>query len=139
MPRHVLIPLDGTPASEHALGLLEGQADKDTLEVVLVGVWEPSEAALGSDHVLRARATPVLSCVKANLESYLAGVERRLSNQGIKVESRCLFGDPQREIPLLARQEGIDLILASPGGLSGPRCAPPPARWCHTPCPIIAA
>ena len=138
MPRRLLVPVDGSQASQDALATIEVMGDRPDLEVVLVAMVQPVEDVFGCDHVRRAQALLLTRCIETNVGKYLARVEARLRAQGIATRSLALFGTPSEELWELARREDAEMLVPHRGP-RGPQCLRPRPEWCDSPCPLLAA
>lgn len=109
----VLVPLDGSTLAETALAkaLEVGAGDTTTFSLV-----RATEA-----HTLPG-ADPTEAQVAAvrEAEEYLAGVERRLRDRGVKnVETHVWYGPPAAAIVEAARVQKVDMIVMCTHGRSG--------------------
>ena len=124
--RTVLVPLDGSELAECALPHVEAlvkQRGAELVEIVLLRVCEssaissdyPADMPLSwEDHVKR-----VTDHTKQMSERYLAGVEKRLKDAGLKVRSEVLIGKPAVEIVDYANRNPFNLIVMVTHGRSG--------------------
>jgi len=138
MPRRLLVPLDGSQASQDALATIEVMGDRPDLEVVLVAMVQPVEDVFGCDHVGRGKNLLLMRCIENNVGKYLALVEGRLRAQGIATRSMALFGAPSHDLWELARREDAEMLVPHRGP-RGPQCLRPHPEWCDSPCPLLAA
>jgi nucleotide-binding universal stress UspA family protein len=111
----LLIPLDGSPLAETALGALEALAQLAPLRVRLVSVVEAIEGmtqVANDEHLKREEHM---------LETYLDGVQARLEArpQIGSVESHVLAGNPLDIILDQARDFSAELLVISSHGRSG--------------------
>jgi nucleotide-binding universal stress UspA family protein len=110
MPRRALVPLDGSPAAEAAVGHAGALAGVLADEVLLLQVLEsppPSEMA-GGDVDWRLR--------RAEAAAYLRSVAERLAERGIDVETAVAIGDPADEIVRHARQADVEIVVLAAHG-----------------------
>ena len=61
----------------------------------------------------------IKSHFRSGCEQYLRGVEKRLSDAGLKVRSEVLMGDPANELIKYADRNPFNLIAMSTHGRSG--------------------
>lgn len=118
MYRKILVPLDGSKTAEctfgHVVDIARGCA---VPEVDLLFVVEPISAGLyqssdeGRNHLL------------AWGKEYLAGMVKRLADDGITAKPVIIDGEPAETILQYAAENCIDLIIMSTHGRSGP------SRW----------
>lgn len=115
MLERVLVPLDGSQLAEGALAHAVTLARATAACLTVVHVLEPekqttSEAAIDPlDWHLR----------KAEANSYLETVGRRLEGLELPLETLLLEGNAARQIVEYARREDVDLIVLSSHGNSG--------------------
>ena len=128
----MLVPLDGSELAESVLPHVEALAKQrgaELCEVVLLRVCEPPillsdypEAVMPlswEQHVEQATAWSKRAC-----EQYLAGVEKRLKDAGLKVRSEVIVGkfvggNPAYEIVDYANRNPFNLIVMATHGRSG--------------------
>jgi nucleotide-binding universal stress UspA family protein len=108
--KKIMVPLDGSSASEIALPYAEGIAVKMAADIVLVSVSEPSFA--GADHLYGTYLTSIEDKVLRELAQEDAG-------QGPKVTGEILLGDPSAEILRYADEKDVSLIVMAGRGRSG--------------------
>jgi nucleotide-binding universal stress UspA family protein len=128
MFRSILVPLDGSKLAECALPYAEELAKCcNTEQVVLISVTERVEGYRIFDapnEPLGQRLVPeATGKQEKQAQKYLDGVAKVLKAQGVKVQTEVLLGKPAEEITLFAKHWGIDLIVMSSHGRSGP------SRW----------
>ena len=124
--RKILVPLDGSKVAESVLPHVEALAKQKGLngiEVVLLQVSEPPEIQSDypasmpitwEDHVKEETARR-----KRGAEQYLAGVEKKLKDAGLKARSEALVGKPAQEITDYCSKDGFSLIVMATHGRSG--------------------
>jgi len=143
MYKKILVPLDGSELAEcalpHAEKLAKGKGP-DTAEVILVSATERVEGY----RAVESSAEPfVLSGAGGNMgpilqpqrqpfepvafgkkekqaERYLDTIAGRLEAEGIKVRTEVLAWPPAEAIASSAEQNGVDVIVMSSHGRSGP-------------------
>jgi nucleotide-binding universal stress UspA family protein len=110
MSRRVLVPLDGSPAAETAVGHARAVAAALADGLLLLQVLEsppPSEMAGGEvDWRLR----------RAEAAAYLRGVAERLSERGVDAETAVTIGDAAAEIVRHARHDDVALVVMAAHG-----------------------
>ncbi len=112
MFQRILVPLDGSRLAEVILPDVLELAAQQQAEVVLL-------------RVALAHARPGVELTEAQVhvveeaERYLADVEHRLADRGIRVSNVVRYGRAAEEILDHARASGIDLIAMSTHGRSG--------------------
>jgi nucleotide-binding universal stress UspA family protein len=138
MFQKIMVPLDGSKLAECALTYAETLAQNcSATEVVLVSITErlvgrtrapeAQEAFLRSDKAGLGQAGSETSVTFGKMTGqawrYLDKVEKKMKAKGIPVRSEVLMGNPAESITKFAEEEGIDLIVMSSHGRSGP------SRW----------
>jgi nucleotide-binding universal stress UspA family protein len=113
-PKIVLVPLDGSPMAEEALGAAIGALRAGTTLVLIRAV--------------EAHASPLKEPAEAQVaaiqeaETYLAGVADRLDRMGVKdVATSVWYGAPVKSIADAARYRNAELIVMTTHGRSGLR------------------
>jgi nucleotide-binding universal stress UspA family protein len=125
--RTMLVPLDGSKFAEAVLPHVEALAKQrgaELVNIVLLHVCEPPfitadypEASMEltwQEHVEKERAWE-----KKGSERYLAGVQKRLSDAGLRVQSEVLLGHPVDTIIDYANRYPMNLIVLSTHGRTG--------------------
>ncbi len=124
--RKMLVPLDGSKFAESVLPHVEALAKQrgtELVDVVLLQVWEPPTSYLayssGYYMPLDWDVEKQTELAKRECEQYLDGVQKHLSNIGLRVRSEVLLGKPIDEIIDYAKRNPFDLIVLSTHGRSG--------------------
>ncbi len=128
MIKKILVPLDGSKLAECALSYAEELAIKlGAEEVVLISVTERVIGYRAVDDLSKPteeRLVPEAAGKMTKQASrYLDRISKGLEKKGIRVTTEVKFGKPAEEIIICAETEGIDLIIMSSHGRSGP------SRW----------
>ena len=116
MAKRIIVPLDGTPASEAVLSVVTGSAQGTGAIVRLLHVAPVPDDVIDQDGRL-VHADQEMARLEAARSSYLEGVGASLGS--FPVERVVRFGDPAREILVEAEAWSADLIAMTV----------PPARW----------
>jgi len=125
MYKMILVPLDGSELAELVLPHVEmlAKAGVEPAEVVLLRVCELARMvmggygeAVGQMAILTEQAA---AACKADAEEYLAAMEERLKEKGLKVRTVLLEGDSANEILDYAANNPVDLIAMGSHGRSG--------------------
>ena len=125
--RTMLVPLDGSKLAESVIPHVEALAKQrgdELVNVVLLRVCEEPfvtadypEASINlswQEHVRRIKEH-----FKQGAERYLAGVQKRLADAGLRVRAEVLMGKPADEIINYAHQNHPNLIVMATHGYSG--------------------
>jgi nucleotide-binding universal stress UspA family protein len=112
MIRSVLVPLDNSPFSEHALPLAAGVARRAGAKLQIAHVHElPAD-----DYALMVRSERLEAQVKRMDRAYLDGVVRRLKNSGTTAEPVLLEGATAEALNLHAAAADVDLVVMATHG-----------------------
>ncbi|MBE9501658.1 MAG: universal stress protein [Chloroflexi bacterium] len=121
----ILVPLDGSELAESVLPHVEAVAKQrgaELVDVVLLRVCQtpviPSNYPQVT-YLTQEEAQKETAKYKRRVEQYLAGVEKRLKDVGLKVRSEVLVGEPADEIVDYANQNPFNLIVMATHGVSG--------------------
>lgn len=129
-PKMLLVPLDGSELAESVLPHVETLAKKrgvEPMDVVLLMVYEQSSIPSVLSEASQLYGwdelnNQMMSSLKQACEQYLAGIEKRLKDTGLKVMSRILTGNPAHEIIEFTRQNPFSLVVIATHGRSGYVC-----------------
>jgi nucleotide-binding universal stress UspA family protein len=114
--KKILVPLDGSPASEQALPIADRFAEAFDAELHLLRVLGPgthTEHPLGPGN-----AQPTYFFTVPQAREYLQGVTHRLTRPG-DARIEVLLGRPEDQISEYAATNSIDLIVLTTHGRSG--------------------
>jgi nucleotide-binding universal stress UspA family protein len=117
--QRVVVGLDGSEHSRHALSFMASLPFAADTELVLVGVAEKthlprSAPSLVADQV-RALITEVDEEAKARTHQVLVDAENRIPRG--RVQTRSVTGNPPDEILAVAKATGVQLIVLGSRGL----------------------
>jgi nucleotide-binding universal stress UspA family protein len=124
--RTILVPLDGSELAESVLPHVEALAKQrgvELVDVVLLRVCEPP--SISSDYPADMplswdeHVKQMTDHVRQVSAQYLAGVEKRLTDAGLRVRSEVLMGKPADEIIDYADKNPFGLIVIATHGFSG--------------------
>jgi len=118
MYTNILVPLDTSSIAEEALLYSQKIASAETT-IHLLGVVEPnlySYALATQEAVVREKLQAV---IHNDMKRYLTGVEERLRQQGLRVESWLANGDAAQTIASVATKIQADLIAMTTRGRTG--------------------
>ena len=115
-----LVPLDGSPVAEQALGCATALALHNGARLVLAAI----EPTAGDISLAEVGAMPywVLADHEAaivRLNEYLKQTAERLTRMGLTVETRLAEGSPAEELLRVSAAEQADLIVMTTRGRSG--------------------
>jgi nucleotide-binding universal stress UspA family protein len=140
MIQKILVPLDGSKLAECALPYAEELAKGCSAdEVILISVTERVVGKTSAPDIreqYRASDRPDLSGAGSEVkltfgklekqaQRYLGRVMKTLKAKGIRARAEVLMGNPAEEIANYAEKNGIDMIVISSHGRSGP------SRWAY--------
>jgi nucleotide-binding universal stress UspA family protein len=124
-PGTILVPLDGSGVAElvlpHVVALAK-QPNARTTEVTLLMTCElvvprfPSPETVVTWGEIAAKD---MTRSKSSARKYLARIEKRLNDSGVKVSSQVLDGQPAEEIIHYASKKAFSLIAMTTHGSSG--------------------
>ena len=119
----ILVPLDGSPASEAALAPAEILARVFGARLGLLSVV-PTLATVPTDRAPAALLLPGATAASLEIEeeatrAYLNGLADRLRAQAVDVEAQIGRGDPAFEVPEAADRIAADLLVMATHGRSG--------------------
>jgi nucleotide-binding universal stress UspA family protein len=126
---NILVPLDGSALSEHALAMAQHLARSSTTSLHLLQVisLRPElEALRGSGdesvtvlEMVQDAARRLRDAPTARGQTYLAGLAVQLQHAGIQVTTALREGAADEHIVAYAKEQAIDLIVMSTHGHSG--------------------
>jgi nucleotide-binding universal stress UspA family protein len=124
MLKRILVPLDGSPLAESALGVaarIARASDGTILLMRVIGVPTTYTPYIyGSDMAQSPQlAQEMLDMEQANAENYLAEIVRLDILEGIQVETTIISGSAGLSILDTAKEEKVDLIVMSSHGETG--------------------
>jgi nucleotide-binding universal stress UspA family protein len=118
----ILVPLDGSDQSKHALDYAVNLAVQTSAQIQLITVVPPVFLPTYSIHVLKS--TAVSNCeeqlkisFKGILTKALSYVEQQ--NTNLKVSTKFVTGEPYEQIVKAAKEGDFDLIIMGSRGLDG--------------------
>jgi nucleotide-binding universal stress UspA family protein len=128
----ILVLLDGSNMAEQVLPYVTQHAEMSGREVILLRVLEPPDMESPVSYYLTPQDYPPTRPLKwedyAEQETakykevakeYLAGIEKRLKDVGLKVRPEILMGKPADEIVDYVSKNPFNLIVMSTHGRSG--------------------
>jgi nucleotide-binding universal stress UspA family protein len=123
--KKIIVPLDGSPASEAVIPYIGELADKLKAEVILFQAMADLYHLTSTGKVIIKvpYTEKEIEQFKADTIRYLEKVGERLKAKGISTKFEVTVGDPAEEIINLADKTGADLVAMSTHGRSGI------ARW----------
>jgi nucleotide-binding universal stress UspA family protein len=136
--RRMLVPLDGSQASEASLAPAAALAEAFEARIHLLAVV-PTVATVPTDRAPSALLLPGATAASLEIEeeattAYLAGLVTRLRAGGLAAEAEVARGDPGWAVPEAAERLAVDLLVMATHGRSGIR-----AVWAGSVATRIAA
>lgn len=128
MYAHIVVPLDGSEASERALPHAQGLAKAFGATLHLIQVVSRSEEfdivrssgdSVGAAEYSLSVAEHLINARMARADHYLKEVMSRLTPEGITVETEVLQGAASENIVRYADDKGGDLIVMGTRGQGG--------------------
>ena len=128
MFKKILVPLDGSPEAEQALGVAGALAHAGAAELLLLRTVQPVYAPLPVAGGLPNEfewpwPQPAGAERQQEARDYLAAVARRHECDGCVVHTRSYEGDPAGVIVDTAADDAVDLLVMSAHGRAGKRRA----------------
>ena len=118
--RTIVVPLDGSPFAEQALGQAQAIAAATGAALALVAVVPLlDDAALAEVGVVPSQASAERQAEIEQLSRYLPGVAARLEAEGFTVRPHVVGGAPAEEILHASAAEHADLIVMATHGHTG--------------------
>lgn len=112
--RTLLVPLDGSVLAEKVLPHVEVLAKQPGAPPVDVVLFRAAEPPTTSGHYFRN-----IPEKREEIEQYLANIETRLRNSGLRVKSQVSSGEPAEQIVSYGRENPFSIIVMSTHGHSG--------------------
>jgi len=120
--RRMLVLLDGSELAESVLPHVETLAKQrgtDLIDIVLLQVCEPTPLAVYYYSTVPIDWQDYIARCKREDEQYLAKIEKRLKDAGLKVRYDLLMGKPADAIIDYVSENPVNLIVMSTHGRSG--------------------
>jgi nucleotide-binding universal stress UspA family protein len=115
----ILIPLDGSKLSEHALKHLDAIAVDSHTRIIVLRVTEPVTALIAGGSDALDMAAIADKEAKVDAQAYLDKIASGLQKKGFHVDTMVTNGDPADDILDYAEKNKVDLIIMSTHGRSG--------------------
>ena len=112
--RTLLVPLDGSVLAEKVLPHVKALAKQPGSPPVDVVLLRVTETPTTSGHYFRN-----IPEKREDIEQYLAGIETRLKNSGLRVKSQISSGEPAEQIINYGQGNPFSIIVMSTHGHSG--------------------
>jgi nucleotide-binding universal stress UspA family protein len=119
MYKKILIPLDGSDLSEHALQHLDSISINDDSGIILLRVVEPMTALIAGGSYALELAAEAKKQAKADAEAYLTKIATSLKKKGMRTETLVTEGVPADDILDYVAENKVDLVIMSTHGRSG--------------------
>jgi len=115
----ILIALDASPHSEHALQFVSRMRWPAGSRVIVVSALQPMARAAAAGPDLGALPAQVLDDQRRQLEELESNAESELRESGFATEGRAEVGDPRAVLLAVAQSERADLIVVGSHGRTG--------------------
>jgi nucleotide-binding universal stress UspA family protein len=115
--RKIVVPLDGSEASEGILPVVQRLVGPRALTVLVVKVIDPLAASPAVETV--RWPNELMALQREDAARYLAKVMEPLRARGLRVECHVAVGRPAETIAAVAGREQADLIVMATHGRSG--------------------
>ena len=115
----ILIALDASPHSEHALQFVSRMRWPAGSRVIVVSALQPMARAAAAGPDLGALPAQVLDDQRRQLEELESNAESELRESGFATEGRTEVGDPRAVLLAVAQSERADLIVVGSHGRTG--------------------
>ena len=120
MYKKILVPLDGSDLSEHALEHLDAIAMADNSPgIILLRVVEPLAALVAGGSYALDIAAEAKEQAEVDAQEYLTKIADGLKKKGMSIETVVTDGDPADVILSYAAENKVGLIIMSTHGRSG--------------------
>ena len=137
--RRIVVPVDFSETSDHALRVAAGYATESGAEISLVHVIQNSERAMGMELLFWTEDR--LNAAKESARKVVEGRASVLRDAHINYGTTLLSGNPEEEIVRYATVEHADLIVMGTHGRTGiARIAMGSVAQrvvAHAPCPVL--
>jgi len=121
MYKKILVPLDGSEFSECALADVKTlTSESKNTEIILLRVLEPLPEYVMSRRIGGEFRRTVVEAATADAEKYLSKQAGSLKKNAISVKTAVVSGKPADEIMKYALKNGVELIVMTTHGRSGP-------------------
>ena len=115
----ILVPLDGSKRSEIIINHITKLAQNFNSKLILLTAVEPRLFQGSEDVVVPERSLSTTREETKKAETYLANLQKELSQNDIQVGTRVITGSPAAVIKETAEQENADLIAIASHGRGG--------------------
>jgi nucleotide-binding universal stress UspA family protein len=120
MFKHILVPIDGSELSEHAVKLALELATLSEGRIYAFHVVQPFNSVAYAADMLSATETAYNQNAIPRAEGYIEGVRQAATNAGITVDGSYVFDErPYQAIVDMAKEHHCDLIVMASHGWRG--------------------
>lgn len=117
LPRHILVPLDGSSFAEHSLPLAEMLTKKFHADLTLMSVMQTPgmTRSLSLDEIAQKK----VSSWQVGQEGYLKGIAEKIQQKGLGVRYLLRAGRVAESINDMVSEQGVDLVVITTHGRTG--------------------
>ena len=119
LTQHILVPLDGSTASQDVLVYATDLAQHLDARVTLLHVIQMPLLASGTEPGLGTWLEAYLDQVEADMWQRLAASAQQVRQTGVACDAAVLPGVPFQQILDVANEKGVDLIVMGTRGHTG--------------------
>lgn len=113
----ILVPIDGSEPSEHALAyVLDHHPDAD---VTALAVLDPADLGYGSVDMLPSAFEKWQEAAKQEMRDALEAAREQAASAGVALETELVVGTPARGIVQFAREHDVDHVVIGSHGRDG--------------------
>jgi nucleotide-binding universal stress UspA family protein len=116
MTEHVLVPIDGSPRSEHALEYALGMGDVECTVMTIINPFDTDPSTIGLQSPTGIPGMPGYSeewyeGARAEVEDLHAAASEQAAEEGVELASEIDVGDPARRILRYIEDNDIDHVV----------------------------
>ncbi|EMA56126.1 universal stress protein [Halococcus thailandensis] len=116
MTEHVLVAIDGSPQSEHALKYALGMGDVELTVITVINPFDTDPNTIGLQSPTGIPGLPGYSeewydSARAEVEDLHAAVSEQATEEGVALSGEIEIGDPARRIVRYVENNDIDHVV----------------------------